>query len=87
MTQTARPELLDALIEGVQVSRVSDCDERALQQTGPHQRVATLGDPVAGVRLIGLTDFRYDADVSHQLIGACNVIDIANPGQHEGHRT
>ncbi len=70
---------LDALIEGVQVSRVAGRDERALHQGRPHQLVATFGDPPAIVRVVGLTDLRHDADIGRQLVGTFKVFDVANP--------
>ncbi len=75
---------LDALIEGVQVSRVAGRDERALHQGRPHQLIATLGDPTAIVRVVGLADFWHDADIGRQLVSAFKVIDIANPSQQDG---
>ncbi len=75
---------LDALIEGVQVSRVANGDERALHQGRPHQLVATFGDPPAIVRVVGLADLWHDADIGRQLVSAFKVIDIANPSQQDG---
>ncbi len=75
---------LDALIESVQISRVANGDERALHQGGPHQLIATLGDPTAIVRIVGLADLWHDADIGRQLVSAFKVIDIANPSQQDG---
>ena len=69
---------LDALIEGIQVSRVPFGDEGALHQCRPHQLVAALGDPAAIVGVVGLADFWHDADIGRQLIGALEIIDVAD---------
>ncbi len=77
---------LDALVEGIEVARVSDGNERALNQRGAHQLVAAFGDPPPVVGFVRLADARDDAHIGSQLVGVLEVIDVADPRQEHGRR-
>src|SRR4029078_5389298 len=79
--------LTDAVIVGFEVGRVSHGNEAALYQGGPRQLVAAFGDPAAIVGLVGLADAGHDAEVGGELVGALEVMNVADRREQHGGRT
>ena len=76
--------LPDAVVEGLEVGRVAHGDEAALDQRGARQLVAALGDSAPVVGFVGLADAWHHAEVSGKLVGAFEVMDIADGGEQHG---
>ena len=78
---------LDAAVEVIEIAGVADCDQRALNEGGPHQLVTALRNPPPVVCFVRLTDPGHDAETGGQLVGVLDVVDVADSGQEDRGRT